>query len=135
MFSQCTSLRYVNFVGYDFTGITNNNNRPNNTLITRDGVARIDNKFQMSTGGFTGSIFSPSGLASSNPAYILVEDNGTMIPLGTSATTVFGNNQYLHVVVSDSMYNTYMADTNWSALGARLKKASEVTLPDWYTRV
>ena len=25
--------------------------------------------------------------------------------------------------------------TNWSALGARLKKASEVTLPDWYTRV
>ena len=133
MFSNCSSLMYVNFVGYDFTGITNGSYRPS-TFAQGGGIMRIDNKFQMSTGGFAGAVINnPQGVSSTNPFYVLVEDESTMIPLGANATVVFTTNSSVYVVVPDSMYDTYAADTRWATLHTRLKRRSEVTLPDWYT--
>ena len=134
MFYGCFLLRYIDFVGYDFTNVTSANNRPTNTSTNGGGIMRIDNKFQMSTGGFTGVVINaPQGASATNPFYILIEDDQTMVPLGANATTVFTTNQYTYVVVPDSMYATYAADTYWATLNTRLKRRSDVTLPDWYT--
>ena len=134
MFNGCQSLIYVDFVGYDFTAVTAATSFISATYINGGAIMRIDDKFQMSGGGIDRQVVaSPQGATAANPAFVVIEDENAMIPLGANATTVFSNAAYFYVVVPDSMYSTYSANSYWSSLGARLKKRSDVTLPTWYT--
>ena len=132
MFSSCYSLRHADLTSYDLTHITTTNYQNFITSTAYNCVVKLDPTDSIPVAGLTRTFITLGG-SQTYPSYILIEDATTMLPLGANATTVFGTNQYVYVVVPDSMYETYTADQYWATLGSRLVKRSETTLPSWYT--
>jgi surface protein len=137
MFSACNGLEYIDISSYDFSSVTNAGSFLNNAYLIGGGNLYLPgiNKFPVAgipVGSSTSSAtFGVNAGSSDYAAYnavniIITEDSG-MIPVQGNAKNAFGSSQYgPFVYVPDSLYATYTANSNWSQLGTRLRKISDL---------
>lgn len=128
MFSYCHGLEHADLTGYDFSGMGSSN--WGSFLYRIPGQLTVE----------LGDTFGPNGIQATNtfissysdlanntyPLRIKINKTDAVLPIATSATTVFSSASYVLIYVPDALYADYQADSNWSTLGTRLKKFSEL---------